>query len=121
MADIVDSVDKFESESNTNTVSRHGMDAAAMFRSGVGKKKGSKPDKGPHIAQFCQFEWWGDFDLKGDGEVVPCVITVVLPAEGNRPWFAGPFKARKDYPEPIFPPEEAVCLPPRSEERGCGV
>ena len=93
VADIVDSIEKFEGDANENTLNRHGMNAAAMFSSGVGKKKGVKPDKGPHIAQFCQFEWWGDFDLHGDGEMFPCVITVILPAESNRPWFGGPYKA----------------------------
>jgi hypothetical protein len=93
VADIIDAVDVFEKESDANHIGNKGFDASAVFRSGLGKKGGAKPDKGPHISQYCRFEWWGDFDLKGDGEDIPCVITLLLPAKGNRPWIGGPFKA----------------------------
>lgn len=37
-------------------------------------------DAGPHIDQYSIFEWWGEFDLKGDGVLRPCVITLAMKA-----------------------------------------
>ncbi len=48
---------------------------------------GNEPDAGPHIEQFCCFEWWGDFDLRGNGKPVPCVITILVPASQDTPTF----------------------------------
>jgi hypothetical protein len=41
------------------------------------------PDAGSHTEQFSCFEWWGDFDLEDNGELVPCVITLAMPASRN--------------------------------------
>lgn len=66
------------------------FDADSVFRSTLGGKEllGAKKNKGPHITQVARFEWWGDFDIEGDGESLPCVITILLPAHQNQPIFS---------------------------------
>jgi hypothetical protein len=86
--ELFDLVDKDKEAKLDSTPS--GFDADSVFRSTQGGKDllGAKKDKGPHIDQIARFEWWGDFDIEGTGEELPCVITILLPASQNQPVFS---------------------------------
>jgi len=43
--------------------------------------RGEIPDQSPTSTQFARFEWWGNFDIDGNGRRKPCVITILYPAE----------------------------------------
>ena len=92
VADIMSAKSLAAEKRHENAVGPKGMMARTFYPAG-GKPKGDQPDAGPHIEQFARFEWWGDFDINGDGELLPCVITCILPAEGNRPKLSGSFAA----------------------------
>jgi len=49
---------------------------------------GDKPDDGPHISQYAVFEWWGLFDIKGNGRPIPCVVTLAMPKMADTPQYA---------------------------------
>lgn len=48
----------------------------------------AKAEGSPNIEEFSCFEWWGDYDIDGDGVAKPCRGVVLVPASENRPVFS---------------------------------
>lgn len=52
--------------------------------------RGASPNQAPGATELTRFEWWGNFDIDGNGHRRPCVITILLPAHEQRPHLSGP-------------------------------
>lgn len=68
-----------------------GTTERALRRNSIGIYDMDRKDKGTAdgLAQFSRFEWWGLFDIDGDGKQKPTVVTILLPMHNERPDFSG--------------------------------
>ena len=63
----------------------------AIRRNSIGIYDLDKKDGGTDdgLTRFARFEWYGLFDIDGDGKQKPTVITMLLPMDGERADFSG--------------------------------
>lgn len=62
-----------------STLRGSGTSVSAGGRTGYGQ--GAVPDQSPTSTQFSCFEYWGPFDIEGNGRRKPCVVTILYPSE----------------------------------------